>query len=74
MEYATYNLAAFANKTETWLPVPSHLVPNKLEDKLPYQLGDGTIGSWLALARRIGENKELQDVFYRLMYMGKDSD
>lgn len=59
---------------DPWLPIPLHLIPNStslLEEILPYKIEDGTIGSWLDLMRRIGDDKDgLGDVFYKFMYLG----
>lgn len=63
-----------ARVEDPWLPIPLHMITNStslLEEILPYKIDDGTIGSWLDLMRRIGDDDDgLGDVFYKFMYLG----
>jgi len=75
-EYATYDPSRFVFPDDTspsiWLPIPPKLIPNTtvLEERLPYRLPDGTVESWMDLARRIGDSEEMQEMFYWYMYFG----
>ena len=74
IEYTTYGPLGFGNESEidgNWRMIPAPLMREGSlpEAKLPYRMKDGTIGSWLAVAREIGEDERLQKVFHRLMYM-----
>jgi len=74
IEYATYDQGTSGNLTEQRKPNHAHgkLIPESGDPGvlLPWGLADGTIGSWIGLAERIGRNKEMQDMFYKLMYLG----
>ncbi|KAF8826752.1 hypothetical protein HHX47_DHR5000731 [Lentinula edodes] len=66
------------NLTEFRYPIPLRNLPNSLrEGKMkkkyfPYEMKDLTIGSWLDLARRLGDVKEkkLRGKFRQYMYLG----
>ncbi|KAJ3869568.1 Metallo-dependent phosphatase-like protein [Lentinula novae-zelandiae] len=66
------------NLTDFRYPIPLRNLPNSLrEGKMkkkyfPYEMKDLTIGSWLDLARRLGDVKEkkLRNIFRQYMYLG----
>ncbi|KZS97587.1 hypothetical protein SISNIDRAFT_472565 [Sistotremastrum niveocremeum HHB9708] len=74
LEYATYQNVHDPRAQDGWRPIPARMV-SELKNKdmnkvLPYGMEDGTIGSWMKLARRIGQKKRtLREDFRRLMYM-----
>jgi endopolyphosphatase len=85
LEYVTYDLAVLDNATD--YPVPHRLLPKELFDPdnttearrfalrkyAPYRLPDLTIGSWMRLAKRLGngKHKKLWKRFKAFMYMKK---
>jgi endopolyphosphatase len=77
IEYATYDQSPFGNMTEEWQPISGRMITGDGDDdsgrrvgRLPFGLSDGTIGSWLKLAGDIGGDEEMQDMFYKVMYLG----
>jgi hypothetical protein len=58
-----------------WEAIPARLLGSGWdanERTLPFNMSDGTIGSWLGLAHGIGQKKAMQSLFRRVMYMGGD--
>ncbi|KAJ4478099.1 endopolyphosphatase [Lentinula aciculospora] len=83
LEYTTLPASALLpgkgqNKTEFRYPIPLRNLPKsvrkgKMKKKyFPYGMQDLTIGSWLELARRLGntKEKELRKKFRQYMYLG----
>ena len=81
LEYLTHSLAALHPEDEQY-PIPLKQLPksiregNKTSSKFaPYGMEDLTIGSWVRLARRLGDGsrKKLRRRFKQYMYMGEYS-
>ncbi|KAJ3997021.1 Metallo-dependent phosphatase-like protein [Lentinula boryana] len=83
LEYTTFPASVILpeegqNQTEIWYPIPLRNLPKsvrngKMKKKyFPYGMQDLTIGSWLDLARRLGDIKEkkLRKRFRQYMYLG----
>ncbi|KAF9518808.1 hypothetical protein BS47DRAFT_1370951 [Hydnum rufescens UP504] len=85
LEYVTYDLGVLDNATD--YPVPHRLLPKELFDPdnttevneslsrkyAPYGLPDLTIGSWMRLAKRLGngKHKKMWKRFKAFMYMNE---
>ncbi|KAF4574592.1 hypothetical protein EYR36_005940 [Pleurotus pulmonarius] len=83
LEYLTFPLSKLhpdgdAVKQKFDYPVPVHHLPRSLQEGnvstsryAPYSMEDLTIGSWVELARRLGNSKEskLRKRFKKLMYL-----
>ncbi|KAJ3785468.1 endopolyphosphatase [Lentinula aff. detonsa] len=83
LEYTTFPASVILpeegqNQTEIWYPIPLRNLPKSLRNGkmkkkyFPYSMQDLTIGSWLDLARRLGDIKEkkLRKRFRQYMYLG----
>ncbi|KAJ3736348.1 hypothetical protein DFJ43DRAFT_1129505 [Lentinula guzmanii] len=83
LEYTTFPASVILpeegqNETEIWYPIPLRNLPKSVRDGkmkkkyFPYSMQDLTIGSWLDLARRLGDIKEkkLRKRFRQYMYLG----
>ncbi|KAF7355326.1 RFX-type winged-helix domain-containing protein [Mycena sanguinolenta] len=69
LEYVTYPAEALGGK-EGFHPVPPKNLPSTLKNRhTAYGLEDMTIGSWVALARRMSNSKKLSALFKKNMYM-----
>ncbi|KAJ7283642.1 endopolyphosphatase [Mycena rebaudengoi] len=69
LEYVTYEMSAL-NGSGGVFPVPPKNLPHHMKKRQrAYGLADLTVGSWVALARRIAANKKASSVFGRYMYM-----
>ena len=87
LEYLTYGLDALhpedpKDAAEFEYPVPLKQLPKSLREGnvtsskfAPYRMEDLTIGSWVGLARRLGDpsRKKLRKRFKQYMYMGEDA-
>ena len=72
--------AGAAGRRKFAYPIPRRHLPRKLRNETvgrakkyaPYELEDLTVGSWAALARRLGrkKGKGLRQRFQEFMYMG----
>ena len=85
LEYLTYSLDALHPRDqeeagEFEYPIPLKQLPKRLREGnetsskfAPYQMEDLTIGSWVGLARRLGDptRKKLRKRFKQYMYMGE---
>ncbi|KAJ3985885.1 endopolyphosphatase [Lentinula detonsa] len=83
LEYTTFPASVILpeegqNETKIWYPIPLRNLPKSVRDGkmkkkyFPYSMQDLTIGSWLDLARRLGDIKEkkLRKRFRQYMYLG----
>ncbi|KAF8195878.1 Metallo-dependent phosphatase-like protein [Mycena galopus ATCC 62051] len=69
LEYVTYGPDALAG-TDGFYPVPPKNLPSTLKNRqTAYSLEDMTVGSWVALARRMSNSKKLSGLFKTYMYM-----
>ncbi|KAJ7904527.1 hypothetical protein B0H14DRAFT_3103327 [Mycena olivaceomarginata] len=69
LEYVTYGADLLAGP-DGFYPVPPRNLPSHLKNKqTPYELEDMTVGSWVALARRMSNSKKLKSLFKTYMYM-----
>jgi len=87
LEYLTYSLDALhpgdmEGAGEFEYPIPLKQLPKGLREGnvtsskfAPYRMEDLTIGSWVNVARRLGDptRKKLRKRFKQYMYMGEDS-
>ncbi|KAJ7368315.1 Metallo-dependent phosphatase-like protein, partial [Mycena albidolilacea] len=68
LEYVTYGADLLAGP-DGFYPVPPRNLPSHLKNKqTPYELEDMTVGSWVALARRMSNSKKLKSLFKTYMY------
>ncbi|KAK4685787.1 endopolyphosphatase, partial [Tremellales sp. Uapishka_1] len=75
IEYSTFKPDDLFNLTTQPPPVPSHFLHEKEDKKLktlmkkitPYRMKDLTVGSYVRLARKLAEKKEMWDKFSELM-------
>ena len=85
LEYMTFQPALLhpdGGSAETFrYPIPLQQLPRSLRNSTvtvskyaPYEMGDLTVGSWVELARRLGNKTEsrLRKRFRRYMYLGGD--
>jgi len=83
LEYTTFPIAALLpgpnqNETEFRYPIPLKNLPKSVrkgkakKKYFPYDMKDLTVGSWLELARRLGDRQEkgLRKSFRQYMYLG----
>jgi endopolyphosphatase len=69
LEYVTYGPDALEG-SEGVYPVPLKNLPSNVKKRqIPYGLEDLTVGSWVALARRMGNSNKLSALFKKYMYM-----
>ena len=87
MEYATFTREMLHPENGDSLPIPLKELPKSLRRNetekrkskyLPYGLEDLTIGAWVSLGRRLGEErgrgKKIRSKFVRYMYQGGDGE
>jgi len=83
LEYTTFPAAALLpgpgqNESEFRYPIPLKNLPKYVrkgqakKKYFPYEMQDLTLGSWLELARRLGDSQEkkLRKMFRQFMYLG----
>ncbi|KAF7352779.1 RFX-type winged-helix domain-containing protein [Mycena venus] len=69
LEYVTYGAEALQGSSGFY-PVPPKNLPSTLKNRhTAYGLEDLTVGSWVALARRMSSSKKLKSFFKTYMYM-----
>ncbi|KAJ7771376.1 endopolyphosphatase [Mycena maculata] len=69
LEYVTYGKGALEGKDDVY-PVPLKNLPSRIKKRqTPYKLEDLTVGSWVALARKMGNSTKLGSFFKTYMYM-----
>lgn len=80
LEYITHKVSALhprrGEEGGFVYPIPPGLLPGALQEGgeggerfAPYEMDDLTIGSWMALARRLGKEKKKWKEFKKFMYL-----